>query len=100
MVGEGGFFSLRVLLGLFILLPGVFLALVCLGILPSAVAQGQQKQYTLGNSIDPLVPAGVDCSKIQQLGIDKQENMRAGAIMIFCGEAKGGEPGESAGSFV
>jgi hypothetical protein len=98
LVGEGGFFSLRVLLGLFILLAGVFLALVCLGILPSAVAQGQQKQYTLGNSIDPLVPAGVDCSKIQQLGIEKQENMRAGAIMIFCGEAKGGEPSESAGS--
>jgi hypothetical protein len=96
--------SLRVLLGLFILLAGVFLALVGFGILPSAAAQAQQKyqpqqkQYTLGNSIDPLVPAGFDCSKIQQLGIDKQENMRAGAIMIFCGQAKGGEPGEGSAS--
>ena len=31
-----------------------------------------------------------DCSKIHELGIDKQENMRAGAIMIYCGEAQGG----------
>src|SRR5262249_37814407 len=75
LVGEGRFVSLRVLLGVFIFLAGVFLALVGFGILPSAAAhaqqkyQPQQKQYTLGNSIDPLVPAGFDCSKIQQLGI-------------------------------
>src|SRR5262249_31829607 len=44
------------------------------------------------------VPAFFDCSKIRELGIDKQENLRAGAIMIFCGEAKGGEPGEASSS--
>ena len=31
-----------------------------------------------------------DCARIKDLGIDKQENMRAGAIMIHCGEAEGG----------
>ena len=39
-----------------------------------------------------LVPAMFDCSKIDELGIDKQENHRAGAIMIFCGRAEGGKP--------
>ena len=33
-----------------------------------------------------------DCSKIRQLGIDRKENFRAGAIMIHCGQAKGGDP--------
>jgi hypothetical protein len=37
-----------------------------------------------------------DCSKIHELGIDKQENMRAQAIMIFCGEAEGGKPSPAA----
>ena len=46
---------------------------------------------------DPLVPADVDCSKIRERGIDKQENMRAGAIMIHCGQAKGGIPLEADG---
>jgi hypothetical protein len=48
--------------------------------------------------MNPLVPPFFDCSKIRELGIDKQENFRAGAIMIFCGEAKGGEPGETQSS--
>jgi hypothetical protein len=40
-----------------------------------------------------------DCSKIRQLGIDKMENFRAGAIMIHCGLAKGGsEPDQVGGS--
>ena len=30
-----------------------------------------------------------DCSKIKQLGIDRQENLRAGAIMIHCGMFQG-----------
>ena len=39
---------------------------------------------------DPLVPPGFDCSLIDELGIDKQTNLRAGAIMIACGRAQGG----------
>ena len=44
---------------------------------------------TTKSSIDPLVPAMFDCSKIKQLGIDRQENLRAGAIMIHCGMFQG-----------
>src|SRR5437667_5816588 len=80
-------FNLRVLIGLFIVLAGVFLALLGFG---AFCAQAQQN-YTI-TSTDPLVPAMFDCSQIHELGIDKQENMRAGAIMIYCGEAQGGAP--------
>ncbi|PYL68492.1 MAG: hypothetical protein DMF28_06485, partial [Verrucomicrobia bacterium] len=83
---QSAFFNLRVLIGLFIALAGAFLALLGFG---TFAAQAQQN-YTTTNSIDPLVPAGFDCSRIHDLGIDKQENLRAGAIMIFCGEAEGG----------
>src|SRR5207302_814020 len=31
-----------------------------------------------------------DCSTIHEKGIDKQENLRAGAIMIACGQTPGG----------
>src|SRR6184192_1378722 len=51
----------------------------------------QQKYGVASSSIDPLVPAAIDCSRIKQLGIDKQENLRAGAIMIFCGLSEGGK---------
>ena len=94
-IGEGGFFNLRVLIGLFIGLAGVCLALAGLGAfstLTASMAQTQQKNKIITNSKDPLVPNGFDCSKIHELGIDKQENMRAGAIMIACGEAQGGAP--------
>src|SRR5207248_1573720 len=39
--------------------------------------------------------ADFDCSRIAELGIDIQENLRAGAIMIACGEAEGGSPSPS-----
>src|SRR6266536_2153307 len=86
---QSAFFNLRVLIGLFVVLAGVFLALAGFGTF-SALAQAQQKQKIITNSTDPLVPNGFDCSKIEQLGIDRQENMRAGAIMIACGRAQGG----------
>src|SRR2546423_15019363 len=81
---QSTFFNLRVLIGLFIVLAGVFLALAGFG-----VAQAQQKNSIITNSNDPLVPNGFDCSRIPELGIDKQENFRAGAIMIACGEVHG-----------
>ena len=86
-LGEGGFLNRRVLISLFVILAGVFLALHGFG---TFSAQAQQKNRFVLNSIDPLVPAGFDCAKIHELGIDKQENLRAGAIMIACGEAEGG----------
>ena len=85
--GEGGFFNLRILLASVFCLAGVFIALLGFG---AFSAQAQQNHSIINQSIDPLVPAMFDCSKIRELGIDKQENMRAGAIMIYCGEAQGG----------
>jgi len=83
-LGEGGFLNLRVLLASVLCLVGVFIALLGFG---AFSAQAQQNHTITGQSTDPLVPVMFDCSKIHELGIDKQENMRAGAIMIYCGEA-------------
>jgi hypothetical protein len=83
---QSAFFNRRLLLASAFCLAGVLIALLSFG---AFSAQAQQK-YTAARSIDPLVPAGFDCSRIRDLGIDKQENFRAGAIMIFCGEAEGG----------
>jgi hypothetical protein len=38
-----------------------------------------------------MTSAGVDCSQIKALGIQKQDNMRAGLVMIECGLAQGGK---------
>src|SRR4029453_15088228 len=86
---QSAFFSLRVLIGLFIVLAGVFLALAGFGTF-SAFAQALQKHKIITSSTDHLVPVGFDCSTIHEKGIDKQENMRAGAIMIACGQTPGG----------
>src|SRR6184192_2804072 len=93
------FFNPRLLIGVFVVLVGVCLALAGLGAfsaLTASIAQAQQKNKIITNSKDPLVPNGFDCSKIHELGIDKQMNFRAGAIMIACGQAQGG--GTSAAS--
>ncbi len=83
---QSAFLNLRVLIGLFAILAGVFLALLGAGAF--STAQAQPKQAT--QSMNPLVPPGFDCAQINALGIHKQENFRAGAIMIACGEAQGG----------
>src|SRR2546430_10483697 len=98
-LGEGGFFNLRVLVGLFVGMTGISLALF--GANPfgrsnvrsaSGAAKAQPKyKATTMSSTDPLVPAMFDCSKIRELGIDRQENWRAGAIMIYCGLSEGGK---------
>src|SRR5450759_3552163 len=84
---RSAFFNPRILLASVFCLAGVSIALLGFG---AFSAQAQQKHKIITQFIDPLVPAGFDCSKIHELGIDKQENLRAGAIMIFCGEAEGG----------
>src|SRR5437016_7469811 len=92
---QSAFFNLRVLIGLFVVLAGVFLALLGFG----AFSAQAQQNYTITTS-DPLVPVGFDCSRIHELGIDRQENMRAGAIMIACGRAEGGSASSPFGAFV
>src|SRR6266567_7813895 len=88
---RSAFFNLRVLIGLFVVLSGVFLALAGLGTFSASAfspAKAQQKKTKILNI--PGLPPGFDCSKIHELGIDRMEGFRAGRIMIACGEAKGG----------
>src|SRR6266487_995 len=95
---QSAFFNLRVLIGLFIVLAGVFLALIGLGTfsgLTASSAQAQQKHKIINV---PGLPPGFDCATIHEKGIDKMESLRAGLIMIACGEAEGGSA-LSAGAF-
>ena len=64
---QSAFFNLRVLIGLFITLAGVFLALLGFGAFSAQAqqkysAQAQQKYRPITKSTDPLVPAMFDCS--------------------------------------
>jgi hypothetical protein len=93
---QSAFFNLRVLLASVFCLAGVLIALNAFGVFS---AHAQQKPRFITYSTDPLVPVGFDCSRIQELGIDKQTNMRAGAIMIACGESQGGSASSSRGAF-
>jgi hypothetical protein len=87
---RSAFFNLRVLIGLFVVLAGVFLALVSLGTF-SAIAASSAKAKPKHKIINiPGLPPGFDCATIHANGIDRMENLRAGAIMIACGELEGG----------
>src|SRR5206468_12718005 len=99
---QSAFFNLRVLIGLCIVLAGVFLALAGLGTFSAITASSAQAQQRPKIIDIQGLPPGFDCSRIQQLGIDKQENLRAGLIMIACGEAEGGSasPAERFSQFV
>src|SRR5581483_8233973 len=97
---KSAFFSLRLLAALLVGMTGVSLALFAAnpslrGAKLSAASNGKMQQKyavsTQGQSISPLVPPGFDCAQIRSKGIEKMENLRAGAIMIFCGEAEGGK---------
>src|SRR5262249_54724887 len=92
---RSAFFNVRVLIGLFVVLTGVFLALIGLGTfsgLTASSAQAQQKHKII--NIQGL-PPGFDCATIHQKGIDRMEGFRAGLIMIACGEATGGSGSSS-----
>src|SRR5947209_19372309 len=87
---RSAFFNIRVLIGVFILLAGVVLALVGFGTfsgLTASSAQAQQKHKII--NIQGL-PPGFDCATIHEKGIDRMENLGAGLIMIACGESPGG----------
>ena len=95
---KSAFFNLRVLIGLCIALAGISLALVGLDAFAVNSAPVKIRNHIITASNDPLVPVGFDCSKIEELGIDKQENFRAGAIMIACA-ADGTSGSSSVGAF-
>src|SRR5439155_23154872 len=91
-LGEGGFFNLRVLIGLFVVLAGVFLALAGLGTfsaITASSAQAQQKHKII--DIKGL-PPGFDCATIHERGIDRMEGLKWGLLMLNCGEGRGGTP--------
>lgn len=88
--------TLRLLIASVFCAASVIITLLAFGVFS---AQAQLKPQVIMQSIDPLVPVGFDCSRISELGIDKQENLRAGAIMIACGEAQGGTPSASSALF-
>src|SRR5215469_3464787 len=81
---KSAFFNLRTLIGLCIALAGVSLALLALDAFAATGSRVTIRNHIITASNDPLVPVGFDCSRIEELGINKQENMRAGAIMIAC----------------
>src|SRR5215467_7163054 len=81
---KSAFFNLRILIGLCIALAGVSIALLALDAYALSSAPVKIRNHIITASNDPLVPVGFDCSKIEELNIHKQENMRAGAIMLAC----------------
>src|SRR5436305_2605847 len=89
---KSAFFNLRVLIGLCIALAGISLALLGLDAFAANSAPVKIRNHIITASDDPLVPVGFDCSKIEELGINKQENFRAGAIMIACAADGGSGP--------
>src|SRR5213075_577063 len=89
---QSAFFNVRVLIGLFVVLAGVFLALIGLGTfsgLTASSAQAQQNHKII--NIQGL-PPGFDCATIHEKGIDKMEGLRSGLLMINCGVGQGGSP--------
>src|SRR5437879_13546407 len=92
---QSAFFNLRVVIGLLITLTGVFLGLQGYGPFgPAASITPAQQSHTYTHLIDPLVPAGFDCSNIHELGVHQQDSLRAGAITSFRAEAQGSELGK------
>ena len=87
---QSAFFNLRVLIGLSVVLVGAFLALIGLGTFSGLTASSAQAQQNHKIIDVPGLPPGFDCAQIHAMGIDKQENFRAGLIMIACGESEGG----------
>src|SRR5438270_10716979 len=99
---QSAFFNVRVLIGLFMVLAGVFLALAGFGTYSAVTASSAQAQQKTARSAQaqqrpkivnvPGLPPGFDCSTIHEKGIDKQENFAAGLIMMACGEGEGANP--------
>src|SRR5258708_1272988 len=47
-------------------------------------------------AVAQMTSVGIDCSQIHALGIQKQDNLGAGRVLIECGLAQGGQPGKAA----
>jgi hypothetical protein len=95
---QSAFFHLRLLTGLSLIVAGFALALIGVDKLH---AQSQQRNNAPPRIDRALLPPMFDCAQVRALGIHMQENLRAGALMVACGEAAGGsvdpDGGEPAG---
>src|SRR5438067_1989603 len=90
---HSAFFNPRVLLGVLIVLAGVSLALFAANPFGRGTVRNQQQNQPAGPAIDPSVlPPGFDCSQVFNLGINRQDNMLAGLIMIACGYTQPASP--------
>jgi hypothetical protein len=89
---QSAFFNWRVLIGLSVVLAGVFVALIGLGAFSGLTANTVQAQQTHKIIDIAGLPPGFDCATIREKGIDRMDNLGAGAIMIACGESQGGSP--------
>src|SRR5882672_9530032 len=87
---QSAFFNLRVLIGLFIVLAGVFLAVIGLGTFSGLTASSAKAQQTHKIINVKGLPPGFDCATIHEKGVNRMEGFRAGLIMIACGESPGG----------
>ena len=85
---QSAYVYVRTSAGLLVMLAGVALALFGIG---QFSAHAQPRESTVEFAPD-LVPPLFDCSQLHSLALDKQENLRAGAIAIYCGAAQGGSP--------
>src|SRR5438094_5201906 len=92
---RSSFSNVSVLIGVFILLAGVFLARLGLGTFSGITANSAQAQQKHKIIDIAGLPPGFDCATIYEKGIHKQESLRAGRIMIACGEAEGGSASPS-----
>jgi len=96
---ESAFFNLRVLIGLFVVLAGVLLALIGFGTFSGLTANSAQAQQNTKIIDVPGLPPGFDCSTVYEKGFNKMESLRAGLIMIACGEAEGGSSSPSTSAY-
>ena len=86
---QSAFLYLRVSIGVLLVLTGVVLALLGIGQFP---AHAQQRDESATSGISALVPPAFDCAQFYALSLNVQENLRAGALAIYCGQAIGGSP--------
>src|SRR4051812_39987563 len=86
-VSQSAFFYVKASIGLALVLAGVSLAVMGVG---QFSAKASTNPITGKSFPNALVPAMFDCAQLHSLNIHMQENFRAGAMMIYCGESQGG----------
>jgi len=86
-VSQSAFFYVKASIGLVLLLVGISLAVMGIGQFSAEAKTNPINGKSFPNA---LVPAMFDCAQLHSLNVHIQENFRAGAMMIYCGESQGG----------